>query len=67
MEAREFYNTRLEEDPTVSSVKLMEEYAKHVIQINFCDGSPTSFDDLTIKQLKKLHDNINLCVEWVNS
>ena len=28
MEARDFYNKRIKEDSTISSVQLMEEYAK---------------------------------------
>jgi len=66
MEAREFYDKRLDEDPTIGSVQLMEEYAKHIIEINFCDGSPDDFGSMTVDQLKKIHLNINLCVEWVN-
>lgn len=67
MEAREFYDKRISEDPTIGSVQLMEEYAKHIIEINFCDGSPIAFDELSIAQMEKLHRNINLCVDWVNS
>lgn len=67
MEARDFYDKRLEEDFNIGSVQLMEEYAKHIIEINFCDGSPDDFNKMTIKQLKKAHSNINQCVEWVNT
>lgn len=67
MEARDFYDQRLNKDPDVGTVQLMDEYAKHIIEINFCDGSPTSFDDLTLSQLKKIHHNINLCIDWVNT
>ena len=67
MQAREFYDKRLNEDPSLGSVQLMEEYAKHIIQINFCDGSPNDFDNMTVNDMKKIHDNINLCVDWVNS
>lgn len=67
MEAREFYDKRLKEDYSLDSVQLMEEYAKHVIEINFCDGSPRDFDDMTTAQLKELNHNVNLCVEWVNT
>ena len=35
MEARDFYNKRITEEPTIGSVQLMEEYAKHIIEINF--------------------------------
>jgi len=47
MEAREFYNKRIKEEPTIGSVQLMEEYAKHIIEINFCDGSLIDFDNMT--------------------
>ena len=67
MEARDFYDKRINEYPEIGSVQLMEEYAKHIIEINFCDGSPSNFDDITMKQLKKIHHNINLCVDWVNT
>lgn len=67
MEARDFYDKRIKENIAIGSVQLMEEYAKHIIEINFCDGSSTDFEKLTIEQLKKTHKNINLCVEWVNS
>lgn len=67
MEAREFYDKRLKEDNTIGSVQLMEEYAKHIIEINFCDGSPTDFEKLSVEQLKKIHNNVNKCVDWVNS
>lgn len=67
MEAREFYDKRINEDPSIGSVQLMEEFAKHVIEINLCDGSPINFDELTINQIMKIHKNVNLCVDWVNS
>ena len=67
MEAREFYNQRLEEDSTLGTVQLMEEYAKHIIEINFCDGSPIDFEKLSVEQLRKIHSNVNKCVDWVNS
>ena len=67
MEARDFYNKRIKEEPTIGSVQLMEEYAKHIIEINFCDGSPIDFEKLSVDQLKKIHNNVNKCVDWVNS
>jgi len=67
MEAREFYNKRITENPEIGSVQLMEEYAKHIIEINFCDGSPSDFEKLTVGDLAKIHKNINLCVDWVNA
>lgn len=67
MEARDFYNKRIKEEPTIGSVKLMEEYAKHIIEINFCDGSPIEFEKVSLEQLKRIHDNVSKCVDWVNS
>lgn len=67
MEAREFYNKRIKEEPTIGSVQLMGEYAKHIIEINFCDGSPIDFEKVSIEQLKKIHDNVSKCVDWVNT
>ena len=64
---RDFYDKRLREDNTIGSVRLMDEYAKHIIEINFCDGSPNDFDAMTVAQLRKAHESIILCVEWVNS
>lgn len=34
MEARDFYDKRINEEPTIGSVQLMEEYAKHITEIN---------------------------------
>ena len=66
MDARDFYDKRLAENPTIGSVELMEDFAKHVLEINFCDGSPTDSNNLTIGQLERIHRNVNLCVNWVN-
>ena len=67
MKAREFYNKRIDEEPTIGSVQLMDEYAKHIIEINFCDGSPTDFEKLSVKELKQIHDNVNKLVDWLNN
>lgn len=67
MEARDFYNKRINEEPTIGSVQLMEEFAKHIIEINFCDGSSIYFEKLSVEQLMKIHNNVNQCVDWVNS
>jgi hypothetical protein len=67
MEARDFYNKRIKEESTIGSVQLMEEYAKHIIEINFCDGSPVDFEKLTIEQIQKIHKNVNMCIDWVNA
>ncbi len=66
MDAIDFYEKRIKEYPTIDVVQLMEEFAKHIIEINFCDGSSSDFDKLTIYELQKIHRNINLCVDWVN-
>lgn len=66
MDAKDFYNKRIEEEPTLGSVQLMDEYAKHIIEINFCDVYPIEFNELSVEQLKKIHKNIKLCVDWVN-
>ena len=67
MDARQFYNKRLEEDNTIGSIQLMEEFAKKVIEDNFCDGTSIDFNELTIEQLKNIHAKINELVNWVNS
>lgn len=67
MEARDFYDKRIKEEPTIGSVQLMEEFAKHIIEINFCDGTSTEFDKLKIYELEKIHINVNKCVDWVNA
>lgn len=67
MEAREFYDKRINEDSTIGSVQLMQEYAKHIIEINFCDNSSIIFNECTIEQIKKIHTNVNKCVDWVDS
>ena len=66
MEAKEFYRKRLEEDPTIGSVQLMEEYAKYIIQDNFCDGSPIVFGECTLEQIEQMHETINRLIGWVN-
>ena len=67
MDAREFYDKRLNEDPSIGSVQLMEEFAKHIIEINFCDGTPSCIEDMTVSQLKNTIKHINMCVDWVNT
>ena len=63
MEAIEFYNKRIIECPNIENFQLMEEYAKHIIEINFC-GTLYDFENLTIDEVNKIHKNINLCVDW---
>ena len=67
MEAKDFYFKRIEEDPTIGSIQLMDEYAKHVIEINLCTGQPSEFHKLTIADLKETNRVINLMVDYVNS
>lgn len=67
MEAREFYDEKINEDSTIGSIELMEEYAKHIIELNFCDGSSTDFNSASVLELKNMHTNINTLVDWVNS
>ncbi len=67
MDARDFYNKRIEEDPTIGSVQLMDEYAKHVIEINLCTGKPSEFHKLTIADLRETNQVINFLVDYVNS
>jgi len=66
MEAREFYDKRIKEDSTIGSVQLMEEYAKHVAELNFCDGSPLEFSLCTIDQLESMHGKVSMLVDWIN-
>ena len=66
MEAIDFYNKRIQEYPTIGNIQLMEEYAKHIIDINFSDDSPIEFEQVSVEQLKKTHKKINKCLDWVN-
>lgn len=66
MEAKDFYNKRIKEEPAISNIQLMEEYAKHIIKINFCDGFYKDLNELTDQQTEKLYKNIKLCTEWAN-
>lgn len=67
MEARDFYNKRIQEDPNIGSVQLMEEYAKHIIEINLCDGSPMDFDKNTVQELRDTHKRVVSLITWVNN
>lgn len=67
MTAKDFYNKRLEEDNTIGSVQLMEEYAKDIISINFCDGAPTEFEKCTVNELRTTQDKVVELIDWVNS
>lgn len=67
MDARDFYDKRIKENPRIGSVQLMDEYAKHVIEINLCTGKPSEFHKLTISDLKEANQVINLMIDYVNS
>ena len=67
MDARDFYVKQIEENPTANSVQLMEDFAKHIIEINFCNGSPLVLSEMTFKEIEIMHKNVNKCVDWVNS
>lgn len=66
MTAKQFYDKRIKEDDSIGSVQLMDEYAKHIIEINFCDGSSIDFEELAIYQLKSIHNKVNNLVDWIN-
>ena len=66
MTSKDFYNKELKEDETIGSVELMEKYAKHVIEMNFCNGSPIEFSELTVNDLKIMNDKVNYLVDWCN-
>ena len=51
----------------VDQVLQMSSNAKNIIETNFCDGSPIDFEKVAVEQLKKIHDNVGKCVDWVNS
>jgi len=67
MNAKDFYNKRIKENPSIEIVQLMDEFAKHVIEINLCTGKPSEFYKLTIADLQETNQVINLMVEYVNS
>ena len=67
MKSKEFLTKTLSEDPTMHTAKMMEKYAKHIIDVNFCDGSPIDFKSMTIEQLERTHEKISALVEWVNT
>ena len=47
MEAPEFYDKRIKENPEIGSIQLMEEYAKHIIEINFFDVNFVDDEELS--------------------
>ena len=66
MTVREFYNEEIKENPSISSTDLMDKYAKYIVTISFCDGSPRDFDEMSIVQLKKINKVINNLIDWTN-
>lgn len=64
--AKKYAITNLLNDD-LTEVEAVEAYNKNFIEFLFCDGAPINFDEMTIEQLKTMHEKINECVEWVNS
>jgi len=67
MTANEFYNKRIKEDSTIGSVQLMDEYAKHIIETNLCDGSSIYFKQLKVSELETMHYNVSKLIDYCNS
>jgi hypothetical protein len=67
MEAREFYNKRIKEDSSIGSVQLMEEYAKHLIEINLYNGSSVYFKETSISELEIMFLSVNKLIDYCNS
>ena len=67
MEAREFYDKRIKENPEIGSIQLMEEYAKHIIEINFWDVKVGDEGELTPHDYKMAQRRIRQCMRWANS
>ena len=66
MEAKDFYNKEMKQNPIIGTVELMEKFARHIIEQNFCNGSPMDFDELNISQLREMNDRVSELVIWVN-
>ena len=67
MTAIYFYNKEIKENPTIGSVELMEMYAKQIIIKNFANGTPSNFEELTVKDLRESNSKINELIDWCNS
>jgi hypothetical protein len=66
MEASDFYKKRIEQDCSLSINQLMEEYAKHIIEINFREMHRFNFKETPITELEKIHKKVTMCLDWVN-
>lgn len=66
MNVKDFYEEERTERSDTKIMELMEGYAKQIVIDNFCDGTPTEFKELTVSQLKDIHDKVNKLVDWVN-
>ena len=67
MEAQDFYERRVKENPEIETPQLMEEYAKHIIEINFGDINFVDDGELSPHDYKLAQRRIRQCMRWVNS
>ena len=67
MEAQDFYEKRVKENPEIETPQLMEEYAKHIIEINFGDVNFVDEGELSLHDYKLAQRRIRQCMKWVNS
>jgi len=66
MTATDFYNKRIKEDSTIGSIQLMDEYAKHLIEINLCDGGSVYFKEATIQELEIMFIKVGQLIDYCN-
>ena len=67
MEAQDFYERKVKENPEIETPKLMEEYAKHIIEINFFDVNFVDDGELSPYDYKLAQRRIRQCMKWANS
>ena len=67
MEAQDFYEKRVKENPEIETPQLMEEYAKHIIEINFGDVKVGDEGELTLHDYRLAQRRIRQCMRWANS
>ena len=67
MEAQDFYEKRVKENPEIDTPQLMEEYAKHIIEINFGDVNFVDDGELSPHDYKMTQRRVRQCMKWVNS
>ena len=67
MEAQDFYEKRVKENPEIDTPQLMEEYAKHIIEINFFDVNFVDDGELSLHDYKVAQRRIRQCMKWANS